>query len=60
MNIGGRTLFDRKDLDELIEKTKSAGQQPVKQKGRKGRPRKDELSADHKKSAKTPKHTKRG
>jgi hypothetical protein len=28
--IGGRTLFDRKDLDELIEKAKTAGENSVK------------------------------
>jgi excisionase family DNA binding protein len=37
LDIGGRTLFDRKDLDDLIEKAKTQGQQSVKEKGRKGR-----------------------
>jgi excisionase family DNA binding protein len=46
----GRTLFDRKDLDELIEKAKKPGQEPVRKKGRKGRAPKDEPSAGQKKS----------
>ena len=29
VNIGGRTLFDRKDLDELIEKAKTPGARPT-------------------------------
>jgi hypothetical protein len=48
VNIGGRTLFDRKDLDEMIEKAKA--QQPIKEKGRAP---KDEPLAGHKKSAKS-------
>jgi excisionase family DNA binding protein len=36
VNIGGRTLFDRKDLDELIERSKALPQgDPMKKKGRK-------------------------
>jgi excisionase family DNA binding protein len=51
VNIGGRTLFDRKDLDEMIEKAKTQGQQSVKEKGRKGRaPKQDESLTGHKKS----------
>jgi hypothetical protein len=34
VNIGGRTLFDKKDLDELIEKAKTPGAQKVKKRGR--------------------------
>ena len=48
--IGGRTLFDRKDLDDLIEKAKSPGQQPIREKGRKGRAPKDKRSAGQTKS----------
>ena len=33
--IGGRTLFDRKDLDELIEKAKASVEQPAPKRGRK-------------------------
>jgi len=33
--IGGRTLFDRKDLDDLVEKAKSPGQRPPSKRGRK-------------------------
>jgi excisionase family DNA binding protein len=32
--IGGRTLFDRKDLDELIEKAKTPGARPPSKRGR--------------------------
>ncbi len=35
VNIGGRTLFDRKDLDELIEKAKDPGERPPSKRGRK-------------------------
>jgi hypothetical protein len=35
VSIGGRTLFDRKDLDELIERAKTGEIPPVKKKGRK-------------------------
>ncbi len=35
VNIGGRTLFDRKDLDELIERAKTGETSPVKKRGRK-------------------------
>ena len=53
VSIGGRTLFDRKDLDEMIEKAKAQGPQPVKERGRKGRAPKDEPLAGQKKSAKS-------
>ena len=33
--IGGRTLFDRKDLDELIERAKVPMERPAPRKGRK-------------------------
>jgi len=33
--IGGRTLFDRKDLDELIEKAKAPAEKPAPRRGRK-------------------------
>ncbi len=33
--IGGRTLFDRKDLDELIEKAKAPAEKPTPKRGRK-------------------------
>lgn len=53
LEIGGRTLFDAQDLDTLIEKAKTAGQELVRKKGRKGRPRKQvESLAGHKKSIK--------
>lgn len=35
VNIGGRTLFDRKDLDDLIERAKTPGVPPVRKRGRK-------------------------
>ena len=35
VSIGGRTLFDRKDLDEMIEKAKAPEASPVKKRGRK-------------------------
>jgi excisionase family DNA binding protein len=36
VNIGGRTLFDRKDLDDLIERSKAVPQEIlVKKRGRK-------------------------
>jgi hypothetical protein len=60
LNIGGRTLFDRKDLDELIERAKTPGEQPGKTKGRKGRaPARAERSGGHKKSAKSTRSTSR-
>jgi excisionase family DNA binding protein len=31
--IGGRTLFDRKDLDDLIEKAKAPRETPVRRRG---------------------------
>jgi hypothetical protein len=37
VNIGGRTLFDRKDLDELIKKAKTPGARPTPKRGRKPR-----------------------
>jgi len=33
--IGGRTLFDRKDLDELIEKAKTPAERRQSKRGRK-------------------------
>jgi hypothetical protein len=33
--VGGRTLFDRKDLDELIEEAKTPGARPPSKRGRK-------------------------
>lgn len=40
--IGGRTLFDRKDLDELIENAKTAVEKPAPKRGRKPkRPREE-------------------
>lgn len=55
LDIGGRTLFDRKDLDEMIEKAKTPGRQLFKEKGRKGRvPKQETLSAGHKKSTRPP------
>jgi excisionase family DNA binding protein len=33
--IGGRTLFDKSDLDELIEKAKTPGERPPSKRGRK-------------------------
>ena len=51
VSIGGRTLFDRKDLDEMIEKVKAQGPQPIEEKGRKGRAPKAEPLTGHKKSA---------
>jgi hypothetical protein len=38
LNIGGRTLFDRKDLDELIERAKTSGAQPIRKKGGHSKP----------------------
>lgn len=35
--IGGRTLFDKKDLDELIEKAKAPEARPAPKRGRKAR-----------------------
>lgn len=35
VSIGGRTLFDRKDLDELIERAKTGEMSPVTKRGRK-------------------------
>ncbi len=36
VNIGGRTLFDRNDLDNLIEKSKGIPDaSPIKKRGRK-------------------------
>jgi len=35
VNIGGRTLFDRNDLDELIEKSKEPRAKAAKKKGNK-------------------------
>jgi malate/lactate dehydrogenase len=33
VTIAGRTLFDKKDLDDLIERAKQAGETIVKKKG---------------------------
>ena len=57
VNIGGRTLFDRKDLDDLIEKAKEPGQEPVRKKGRP--PKYAEPSAGKKKSARATHSTRR-
>lgn len=35
VNLGGRTLFDKKDLDALIERAKQAGGAVVRTRGRK-------------------------
>ena len=53
VNIGGRTLFDRKDLDEMIEKAKIPGERPVKEKGRKGRAPKAESLVGEKNSTRS-------